>query len=87
MKFKRILSLILALLLLLGFSGCRKKEEEQPLVPEVTEEDELVIYHNSKSLSPMLISLTEEYSKATGKRFPQSFPEAIFWAKCNPKTA
>lgn len=70
MKIKRFLSLVLSLLLVLSLSGCRNREEpEDPnSVPEVSGEDELVLYHNSTALAPMLMSLTEEYSKATGKK-------------------
>ena len=70
MKIKRFLSLVLSLLLVLSLSGCGNREEpEDPnSVPEVSGEDELVLYHNSTALAPMLMSLTEEYSKATGKK-------------------
>ena len=70
MKIKRFLSLILSLLLVFGFSGCRNDEgnEDPNSVPEISEEDELVLYHNSTALAPMLMTLTEEYSKATGKK-------------------
>lgn len=62
--------MVLSLLLVLSLSGCRNREEpEDPnSVPEVSGEDELVLYHNSTALAPMLMSLTEEYSKATGKK-------------------
>lgn len=70
MKIKKFLSLVLSLLLVLSLSGCGNREEpEDPnSVPEVSGEDELVLYHNSTALAPMLMSLTEEYSKATGKK-------------------
>ena len=69
MKIKRFLSLVLTLILVLNFSACRKNgaQNDQNITPELTPEDELVIYHNNTALAPMLISLTEEYSKATGK--------------------
>ena len=62
--------MVLSLLLVLSLSGCGNREEpEDPnSVPEVSGEDELVLYHNSTALAPMLMSLTEEYSKATGKK-------------------
>ncbi len=69
MFIKKALSMLLAIVLLFGFSGCRNRnEEEQDPPSEVTAEDELVLYHNNTSLAPMLMSLTEEYSKATGKK-------------------
>lgn len=69
MFIKKALSLLLAAVLALSFSGCRNRnDEEETPVPEVTEQDELVIYHKNTELAPMLMSLTEEYSKATGKK-------------------
>ena len=69
MFIKKALSLLLAAVLALSFSGCRNRnDEEENLVPEVTEQDELVIYHKNTELAPMLMTLTEEYSKATGKK-------------------
>ena len=59
--------MLLAFVMLLGFSGCRNRNEEE-ILPGPTEEDELVIYHKNTELAPMLMSLTEEYSKATGKK-------------------
>lgn len=69
MKIKPLMALLLAAALTFSFSSCGKRpaEEEENLPPEVSENDELVIYHSSKDLAPGLISLTEEYSKATGK--------------------
>ena len=62
--------MILALSLLFSLSGCRNRgEEENPnSIPETPAEEELVIYHNSTELAPMLMSLAEEYSSATGKK-------------------
>ena len=85
MKLKRIFALILALLVLLGFSGCRNRNEEELPAPEVTEEDELVIYHNSKSLAPMLMSITEEYSKATGKKVSAKLSGSDFLGEMQSK--
>ena len=69
MFIKKALSLLLAAVLVLSFSGCRNRnDEEENQNPEVTQQDELVIYHKNTDLAPMLMSLTEEYSKATGKK-------------------
>lgn len=67
MFIKKALSMLLAFVMLLGFSGCRNRNEEE-IIPGPAEEDELVIYHKNTELAPMLMSLTEEYSKATGKK-------------------
>ena len=69
MQIKRIMSLILAAVLLFSLSGCRNRgDENQNSTPEVMEEDELVIYHNNSNLAQGLMAITEEYSKATGKK-------------------
>ena len=70
MKIKRILSFVLAALILFGFSGCmnRGENEDPNSTPEISEEDELVLYHNSTELAPMLMAITEEYSAKTGKK-------------------
>lgn len=70
MKIKKLLSLFLAAALVLSFGGCMKREEnpDEENLPEVTEEDELVLYHNNTELAPMLMALTEKYSSETGKK-------------------
>ena len=67
MFIKKALSALLAAALVISLSGCRNRKEETP-APEIMEQDELVIYHKNTDLVPMLMSLTEEYSKATGKK-------------------
>lgn len=66
MVIKKHLSLLLAILLVLGFAGCGNGEENNP--SDITEQDELVIYHNNTDLAPMLMAITEKYSAATGKK-------------------
>ncbi len=68
MFIKKALSLLLAAVLVLSLSGCRNRNDEENPNPEITEQDELVIYHKNTDLAPMLMALTEEYSKATGKK-------------------
>lgn len=88
MFIKKALSILLAFVLLLGFSGCRNKnEEEQQNPPEVNAEDELVIYHNNTELAPMLMSLTEEYSKATGKKVSAKLAGTDFMGEVKSKNA
>ena len=68
MFIKKALSALLAAALVISLSGCRNRKEEETPAPEIMEQDELVIYHKNTDLAPMLMSLTEEYSKATGKK-------------------
>lgn len=69
MQIKRILSFALVFALIFSFSGCmNRNNEDQSSVPDISEEDELVIYHNNTDLAPMLMALTEEYSSATGNK-------------------
>ena len=46
MFIKKALSMLLAFVMLLGFSGCRNRNEEE-IIPGPAEEDELVIYHKN----------------------------------------
>jgi len=89
MKIKRILSLVLSLVLVLSLSGCRNRNEhedpEQP--PEISAEDELVLYHNSTALSPMLMALTEEYSSATGKKISAKLAGNDFFGEMKSNSA
>ncbi|MBQ7938466.1 MAG: extracellular solute-binding protein [Oscillospiraceae bacterium] len=79
MKIKQLFALVLAAAMMLSLSACRNRnDEEENLPPEVTENDELVIYHNSKDLAPGLISLTEEYSRASGKKVSAKLYSADF---------
>ena len=89
MKIKRFLSLVLTLILVLNFSACRKNgaQNDQNITPELTPEDELVIYHNNTALAPMLISLTEEYSKATGKTVSAKLSGSNFMGEMQSKNA
>ena len=89
MFIKKALSLLLALLIVLSFSGCgnRNDEEQNEPNPEITEEDELVIYHNNTNLAPMLMSLTEEYSKATGKKISAKLSGNDFLGEMKSKSA
>ena len=69
MKIKRFLAFAMALLLAFSLGGCRNRGEDEPDVnPDITTKDELVLYHESTALAPMLMSLAEEYSAATGKK-------------------
>ncbi len=69
MQIRRIFCAVLVFAMVFSLSGCRNKEDENPnSTPEIMEEDELVIYHNNTALSEGLMALTEEYSKATGKK-------------------
>ena len=78
MKIKPFLSLIVALSLIFSLSGCRNRgEEENPnSLPETPAEEELVIYHNSTELAPMLMSLAEEYSSVRAINIGAS---SVFW--------
>ena len=68
MKIKRFLAFAMALLLAFSLGGCRNRGEDEPDVnPDITTKDELVLYHESTAVAPMLMSLAEEYSAATGK--------------------
>ena len=68
MRKKRFFALVLALILIISFSGCRNRDDENnPGEPDITEDDRLVIYHNNTELAPMLMALAEEYSSKTGK--------------------
>lgn len=89
MKIKRILSLFLSLALISGFAGCMNREEntEEENPPEAVENDELVIYHNSTSVAPMLISLAEEYSAATGKKVSAKLSGSDFFGEMKSKSA
>ena len=89
MFIKKALSILLALLIVLSFSGCgnRNDEEQNEPNPEITEEDELVIYHNNTNLAPMLMSLTEEYSKATGKKISAKLSGNDFLGEMKSKSA
>ena len=69
MQIKRIIAFLLSLVLLFSLSGCRRRnEDEENKTPEVTEEDELVIYYSNTELSAAMMALTEEYSKISGKK-------------------
>ncbi len=69
MKIKRLLAFAMAAVLCFSLVGCMNRgNDDSESKPEVTPEDELVIYHNSTELAPMLMSLAEEYSSATGKK-------------------
>ena len=87
MFIKKALSILLAAVLLFGFSGCRNKNEEEQVPPEVNAEDELVLYHNNTDLAPMLMSLTEEYSKATGKKVSAKLSGTDFLGEVKSKNA
>lgn len=89
MKIKRIPALFLALTLMLTFGGCMNREEnnEEPALPETAENDELVIYHNSTAVAPMLISLAEEYSSATGKKVSAKLSGTDFFGEMKSKSA
>lgn len=80
---------MLALVLMLGFTGCMNRNNNQNNEPEpgITEEDELVIYHNSTALSPMLMALAEEYSAATGKKVSTKLSGNDFMGEMQSNTA
>lgn len=89
MKIKRILSFVLAAAILFSLTGCRNRGEyEDPnSEPEVSAEDELVLYHNSTELAPMLMALTEEYSKATGKKVSAKLSGTDFFGEMQSQSA
>ncbi len=89
MKIKRILSLILAFALVLGFTGCMNRDENSDpnSTPEISEGDELVIYHSSTELAPMLMAITEEYSKTTGKKVSAKLAGNDFMGEMQSKNA
>ena len=89
MKIKRILSFLLAAVLLFGFSGCRNRTEDEEITPnpEMTENNELVIYHNSTSLSPMLMAITEKYSAETGKKVSSKLAGTDFLGEMKTNSA
>lgn len=89
MKIKRFLSFVLAAVLVLSLTGCmnRNEQEDPEQTPEITEDDELVIYHNSTALSPMLMALTEEYSSATGKKVSAKLSGNDFFGEMNSNSA
>ena len=89
MKIKRILSFLLAAVLLFGFSGCgnRTEDEENSPNPEMTENNELVIYHSSTSLSPMLMEITEKYSAETGKKVSSKLAGTDFLGEMKTNSA
>ncbi|MBR3609923.1 MAG: extracellular solute-binding protein [Oscillospiraceae bacterium] len=69
MQIKRFLALIMAAVLAFSLGGCGNRGEDEPAPEtEVTEKDELVLYHQSTAIAPMLMSIAEEYSSATGKK-------------------
>lgn len=69
MQIKRFLAFAMAAVLCFSLSGCMNRDNDEPeSKPEITGEDELVLYHNSTELAPMLMALAEEYSSATGKK-------------------
>lgn len=80
---------MLALVLMLGFTGCMNRNNNQNDEPEpgITEEDELVIYHNSTGLAPMLMALAEEYSAATGKKVSTKLSGNDFMGEMQSNTA
>lgn len=86
MFIKKALSMLLVFAVLLGFSGCRNKNKEENIVPPM-EEDELVIYHQNTELAPMLMALTEEYSKATGKKVSAKLAGNDFLGEMKSKSA
>ena len=90
MRIKQILSLAVAFALIFSFSGCmRRNENDQNQQNETnnTVEDELVIYHNNTELAPMLISLAEEYSAATGKKISAQLAGNDFFGEVKSKNA
>ena len=88
MKIKQILSIILAFALLFSFSACRNRGEETPAPePNVSEEDELVIYHNNTELAQPLISLAEKYSAATGTKVSAKLAGSDFMGEIKSKGA
>ena len=78
--------MLLVFAVLFGFSGCRNKNKEENILPP-TEEDELVIYHRNTELAPMLMALTEEYSKATGKNVSAKLAGNDFLGEMKSKSA
>lgn len=67
MRIKRFLAICIALSMLFAFSGCRNKNNDlNSSQPDVVNENELVIYHNTEQLTPFLTSLANAYSQATG---------------------
>lgn len=89
MIIKRILALFLGLALISGFGGCMNREEntEEPAPSQIEENDELVIYHNSTAVAPMLMSLAEEYSSATGKKVSAKLSGTDFFGEMKSKSA
>ena len=86
----RFLAFSLALLLVLGFSGCMNKNPTKPNDPEnpaVTENDELVLYHNSDAFTDPLTSLTKRYADSTGKKLSAGYTKAPLWEEAEKRQA
>lgn len=82
MQIKRLFAFAMAAVLLFSFAGCRNREENKPEEPpELTHNDELVLYHKNTALAPMLISLAEEYSAATGKKITPKLAGSDFFGE------
>ncbi len=86
MFIKRIFSILLAFLLIISFTGCMNRDDDEN-PSDITGQDELVIYHNSTDLAPMLMALTEEYSKATGKKLTAKLSGNDFLGEIESKKA
>lgn len=79
----------MAAVFLFGFAGCRNRTEDEEMTPntEITENNELVIYHNTTSLSPMLMALTEKYSAETGKKVSSKLAGTDFLGEMKTNSA
>lgn len=84
----RFLAFSLALLMVFGLSGCTEKDPSNPKDPEnsgVTENDELVLYHNTDAFTDSLTSLAKRYTDSTGKKLSAGYTKAPLWEEAEKR--